>query len=114
MRVMETLKAIKAAPGKIKQSYKVSSEVGGEIALKAIIEKYDKWRKVHYWVWWFFFLGAVFNWAIWAGPGWLAAFGFFGLSNHVFLNQIWWKLRTIEEHYNEVLENGANRKLAKK
>lgn len=100
---------IKERMQRIKDTYRLAWQVSGERSAAAIVEKYDKWRQIHYWIWWFFFLGTIFN-AIKTGELWPMGVGFFGLSNHIFLNQIWWKLRTIEYHYDEVLkENGKDR-----
>ena len=88
-----------------KMSFQAKNEIMDSAVTQAIVNKYDKWRKAHYFIWWFFFLGAIFYWSICNGPLWLMAFGFFGLSNHIFLNQIWWKLRSMEYHYDEVLKH---------
>lgn len=85
-----------------KQQLIIGTATSKEYSTKKFIKYYDTYRK---WSSWFFFLTMIYffferNYVIA-----LISFGFMHL--HILTNQLWWKLKTIEENYDKgSIKNG--------
>jgi len=69
---------------------------------KGFIKYYEIYRKYSS-----LFLLCGLLWFVGTGQWLLAYLIFVGLHLHVLFNQMWWKLKTIEYHYDLVMENGT-------
>jgi len=98
MKLIEKIKnfSMKERIKDSKEKYKVAVQLGNEKGLNLIITRYDKYRKFMYWV-----LLGIIIFLIGYGKLLEAIILFFLWHVHTVLNQIWYKLRNIEEWIKE-------------